>query len=247
MLFTHRSKVGNEKWDRSFNTRESYDSVEYTYIDPDTNIKETIKIPSIGGAKPNKIDGIGVRNYKQAFWAANRARQKDKLRRISVEFEATEEGIYAKRGEMIEVVKGSRVGTYDGYIVAQNGLQLTLSQEVEFVDGDNHSLVLKRRDGTAESVSVEKTTINKRTVNMLSLPSETIYTGNSALKTEFSFGNDSRHFAQMIIPASVEPNDNRTVKITGYNYDSGYYLYDNVPVFNGFEFDRNEFDNQEFA
>lgn len=226
MLFTHRSKIGEEKWDRSFDTRESYDSVEYSYTDPKTNIKEVIRIPETGGVKPHKVEGVGVRNYKQAFWAANRLRQKDKFRRITVEFNATQEGIYAKRGVAISVVKGSRVSTFDGYIVAQNGLQLTLSQEVEFTPNDTHTIQLKRRDGTVESVEVVSTTINKRTVNMLSMPSEPIYTGNSATKTEFSFGNEARHLAQMIIPGEVDPGDGQEVKISGYNYDSRYYLFD---------------------
>lgn len=228
LLFTHRSKTGQETWTRSFNSRDSYDSVEFSYIDPKTNIKEVIRIPDTLGAKVNKVDSKGVRNYQQAYWLAHRIRQKDALRRITVDFTATEEGIYALPGEAIGVVKGSRVATYDGYILAQQGLTLTLSQEVEFVDGDQHFIQLKRRDGSVESVRVEPSTVNARTVVMLSAPAEEIYTGNSATKTEFSFGNEGRHMAQMIVPATVVPSNDRTVKITGYNYDSGYYQFDGV-------------------
>lgn len=67
----------------------------------------------------------------------------------------------------MEFVKGSMVATYDGYIIAQQGLTLTLSQEVEFVDGDQHFIQLKRRDGSVESVRVEPSTVNARTVAML--------------------------------------------------------------------------------
>lgn len=224
MVFTHRSKVGQEKWTRTFGS-DAKDSVEFSYIDPDTNIRETIYIPEDGGINPNKIESKGVRNYKQAYWLAHRARQRDLLNRVAVEFTATEEGIYVVSGEAISVVKGSRVATYDGYIVAQNGLTLTLSQEVEFTDGDDHYIQLKKRNGKVEVVQVIAG-INARTVIMLSAPVEEIYTGNSALKTEFSFGNEARHLAQMIVPSTIDPQQDKTVKITGRNYHPDVYLFD---------------------
>ena len=224
MMFTHRSKVGEEKWTTSLGASDK-DSVEFTYIDPKTNIRETITIPPGGGINPNKIESKGVRNYQQAYWLAHRARQKDILQRVAVDFSTTEEGLYVVAGNPISVVKCSRIASFDGYIVAQNGLTLTLSQEVEFTDGDDHYIQLKRRDGTVESVRVEPGA-NARTVLMLSSPAEPIYTGNSAVKTEFSFGNEARHLAQMIIPITVDPQSDKTVKITGKNYHPDIYLYD---------------------
>lgn len=125
------------------------------------------------------------------------------------------------------MVKGSRIAPQDGYIVAVNGLTLTLSQPVTFTPGDDHSIILKKRDGSVQSISVIKGS-HDREVIMLSAPEEAIYTGNSALKTEFSFGNEARHNAQKIVVSSIDPGDDRTVKITGYNYDDGFYKYDGV-------------------
>lgn len=228
MLFTHRSKTNVDKWTRSFGSVQ-YDSVEFTWIDPETNIRETIRIPENGGIDPNKIESKGVRNYQQAFWLANRARQRDLLQRVTCEFTATEEGRFVIEGEAIGVVKNSRIAAYDGYIVAQNGFTLTLSQEVAFTAGDDHYIKLKRRDGTVESVRVLAGS-NARTVIMQSLPSEAIYTGNSAVKTEFSFGNEARHLAQLIIPTTIGAPIDRTVKITGRNYHPDIYLYDGIPA-----------------
>ncbi|EAP2989505.1 hypothetical protein DMB24_24015, partial [Salmonella enterica] len=84
--------------------------------------------------------------------------------------------------------------------------------------------------GGAQSIPVIEGPDN-RSVIMLSVPQEAIYTGNSALKTEFSFGSDSRHAAQMIMVSTVEPSDDRTVRITGFNYDADYYKYDGVSPF----------------
>lgn len=231
MVFTHRSKAPTgEKWTRQFNDKNAYDSLKFSYIDPDTNVKETITIPETGGVKTDTYDSKGIRNYKQAYWHAWRRYQRNKLNRIAVEFTALEEGALVIPARPISVVKGSRVSPYDGYVVAVDGLTLVLSQNVTFTSGEPHSMILKKRDGSVQSVSVVPGH-NDRTVIMLFAPQEAIYTGNDALKTEFSFGSDSRHKAQMIMVSTVEPGDDRTVKITGYNYDDGYYAYDGVPPF----------------
>ena len=231
MVFTHRSKsASGEKWTRTFNDKSAYDAVKFSYIDPDTNVKETITIPDTGGVNVDTYDSKGIRNYQQAYWQAWRRYQKNTLNKISVEFTAMEEGIFAVPGRPISVVKGSRVAPYDGYVIAVNGLALTLSQPVEFTAGDNHSMILKKRDGSVQSVDVTEGS-HSREVIMNSAPAEAIYTGNSALKTEFSFGSEQRHNAQMILVSTVEPSDDRTVKIKGINYDMNYYIKDGVSPF----------------
>jgi len=230
MVFTHRSKAPGEKWTRAFNTRDRYDSLKFSYIDPATNTKETITIPADGGLKTETYDSKGIRNYKQAYWAAYRRYQRNLLNRVSVEFAALEEGVFARPGRAISVVKGSRVSPFDGYIVAVDGLTVVLSQNVEFTPGQEHSLILKRRDGSVQSVPVTPGA-NNRTVVMASAPQEAIYTGNEALKTEFSFGSEDRHNAQMMVVSTVEPGSDRTVRITGYNYTDDYYAYDGVNPF----------------
>lgn len=230
MVFTHRSKAPGEKWTRNFNTRDRYDSLKFSYIDPATNTKETITIPQDGGVKTETYDSRGIRNYKQAYWAAYRRYQRNLLNRVLVDFTAMEEGIFARPGRAISVVKGSRVSPFDGYVVAVDGLTVVLSQNVTFTPGQDHSLVLKRRDGSVQSVSVTPGS-NDRTVIMTSAPQEAIYTGNEALKTEFSFGSDERHNAQMMVVSTVEPSGDRTVRLTGYNYTDDYYAYDGVAPF----------------
>lgn len=235
MVFTHRSKTpGNEKWTRQFSDKDAFDSVKYSYIDPKTNIKETITIPVDGGIKTDTYDSKGVRNYQQAYWHAWRRYQRNTLNKVSVEFTATEEGVFAVPGRPISVVKGSRIAPYDGHVVAVNGLELTLSQPVSFADGDDHSVILKRRDGSVQSVAVVPGSSDRKVV-MQSAPQEAIYTGNSELKTEFSFGSEERHNAQMMLVSTVDPGNDRTVRIRAYNYDNDYYKYDGVsPYGRGF-------------
>lgn len=230
MVFTHRSKTGSEKWTRTFNDDSAYDSLKFSYIDPDTNIKETITIPEDGGLNTETYDSKGIRNYNQAYWAAYRRYQKNTLNKLVVDFTATEEGIFAVPGRPVSVVKGSRMAPFDGYVIAVDGLELTLSQPVKFDAGDDHSVILKRRDGSVQSVAVTPGSSDRKVI-MQSAPQEVIYTGNDALKTEFSFGSEQRHNAQMMLANTVVPNDDRTVKITAYNYHPDYYKYDGVSPF----------------
>ncbi len=228
MVFTHRSKTpGGEKWTRQFNDRDAFDSVKLSYIDPKTNIKETITIPEAGGLKTDNYDAKGVRNYQQAYWLAWRRYQKNTLKRVSVEFTATEEGVFVRPSRPISVVKGSRVSPYDGYVIAVDGLTLTLSQPVAFTAGDDHYVILKKRDGSTESIRVLQG-VHDRSVVLQTAPGEAIYVGNSALKTEFSFGSEERQRAQMMLAGTITPSNDRTVKITAYNYTDDYYLYDGV-------------------
>ena len=120
MVFTHRSKAPpGEKWTRQFNDKSAYDSLKFSYIDPDTNVKETIQIPEGGGVKTDTYDSKGIRNYQQAYWHAWRRYQRNSLNRVAVEFTALEEGALAVPGRPISVVEGSRVAPFDGYIIAE--------------------------------------------------------------------------------------------------------------------------------
>ena len=233
MVFTHRSKApSGEKWLRNFNDRSAYDSLEFQYIDPDTNTQTTLKIPSIGGKNSEKYTSKGVRNAQQAYWLAHRRYMKNQLAKLSVEFTALEEGVFARVGRTVSVVKGTRVAPFDGYIVAVDGLKLTLSQPVEFTEGLEHSIILKKRDGSVQSAIVTQGANSREVILSSALP-EAPYTGNTALKTEFSFGSDDRHAGQHIVVSTVEPSNDRTVKITGYNYSDDFYLYDGAPAFFG--------------
>jgi hypothetical protein len=71
-------------------------------------------------------------------------------------------------------------------------------------------------------------TENKRVVQLGQLPSEAIYTGNDSLKTEFSFGSESRLSGQLMLPEEISPTDKSYVKIKAINYTDLYYADDPV-------------------
>jgi hypothetical protein len=229
MVFTHRSKQpGAETWNRKVSGTDKKDSIEFIYTDDKLHTQETLYFPANrSGVNPLRVEMPGVKGLSQATWHMMRRYNKLLYQEIDVDFGATQEGRFVKPKRLISVVKGSRVLTSDGYTLDVTGLLVTLSQEVSFAPGDDHFLVLKQRDGATESVLVTETE-NKRVVQLGQLPSEAIYTGNDSLKTEFSFGSESRLSGQLMLPEEISPTDKSYVKIKAINYTDLYYADDPV-------------------
>lgn len=242
MVFTHRSKAPNsETWTRETAQGKRKDSVELTYTDKDTYKKEVLYFPSDrSGRNPKKIEAKGVKGKSQATWRLMREYNKLVYSKESVEFTATLEGSLVKPMQLISVVKGTRVGSYDGEIIGVDGLTLELSQEIKFTDGDDHFILLKKRDGTLESIPAIDIG-ESRKIQIEYAPQEAIYTGNSELKTEFSFGNEARLSGQLVIPLEIDASDGKYAKISAINYSDRYYDGDPIRINKG-DF-NNDFNN----
>lgn len=235
MLFTHRSKLpGSETYSRNFNPSTVHDGVEFVWIDPATNTNEVIYIPADKSAlNPKKIEMAGFRNFNQAEKRAYREYYKLTNEKISVQFSTTAEGRYVKPGDVVSIVKGSRTQTYDGEVlgVAMDGVTLTLSQDVAFVPMDDHFIILKKDDGSTESLMcIAGATTNE--VVLQSLPSFSIRDGiDYQRRTEFSFGNEARHLGQLFIIRTIDITDDKTINLSGVNYTDNYYAYDDSVVY----------------
>ena len=237
MVFTHRSKEpDSETWRRDFFDKKRKDSIEFKYTDEKFYTEETLYFPADrSGRNPLKLKIPGIKGIDQATWRMLREFNKLKYQEVSVDFSATQEGRFVLPSRLISVVKGSRVASFDGYVISIAGLILELSQDVVFTPGDDHFILLKRRDGTTESITA--TDIGeKRRIQIGSLPTETIYTGNDESKTEFSFGNEARLSGQLVLPQEITPNGGQYVNIKAINYTDNYYAGDPDQVTLG-EFD----------
>ena len=230
MLFTHRSKLpGSETYSRNFNLSQLNDGVEFVWIDPTTNTNETIYIPSDKSAlNPKKIEMPGFRNEKQAQVRAYREYQRIVNEKITIDLSTTAEGRYCKPGNVISIVKGTRTNTTDGEVigVSSDGLTLTLSQDVTFTPYDTHYILLKKLDGSVDSIGCVAGTDTNQVI-LARLPEESIILGLDYQRgTEFSFGNEARNQAQLYIVREVEINDNFTCNIKATNYTDLFYLFD---------------------
>ena len=227
LLFTHRSKQpGSERVSRNFNPSTVNDGVEFNWIDPNTNTTETIYIPSDKSAvNPKKFDIPGVRNFKQATIRAKREYNKLQFNKESLELTVTAEGRYVRPQSMISVVKGTRVQTFDGEVLAQDGLELTLSQDVSFVPVDTYSITLKQDDGTIENIIVTAGSSADKVILSMA-PAQTIRTDGTSRRTEFSFGNDAKKESEKWLAQEIDIRDKWFVGIKAINYTDDYYKDD---------------------
>jgi len=228
-LFTHRNKKpASDVISRKFASDDQYDGVEFVYNDSESDAQETIKLPlDLSATNYKKIELAGVRNYTQAWYRANREYNKLLLQRVSIETETTNDGRLLLPNQRIDIVDNTRFDSQDGEVIAQDGLILTLSRNVTFGVG-THSILLIKRDGSLESISVTAGASANKVV-LAYAPSEAINTvngGDVGVRTIFSFGADSAEGANSYLVQEVNISDNSYVKVTAINYDAGYYAAD---------------------
>lgn len=232
-LFTHRNKKPNaETITRKFASDAEYDGVEFVYVDPDSNQSETITLPLDGSyTKLKKFEIAGIRSFDQAWLRANREYQKLIGQRITIETTATLDARALLPNSRIDVVDNTRFKSYDGEVVGQSGLELTLSQDVAFTPSLPHSIVLMRRDGSLQSIPVTVGSAPNKVI-LQSLPSEAITTmyGQDGIRTIYSFAADSARGAMAYLVQELDISDGQYVTIRAINYSDGYYQSDHASI-----------------
>ena len=232
-LFTHRNKKPrSETITRAFASDSDYDGVEFVYIDPDSLQSETITLPLDGShTKAKKFEIPGIRSFAQAWLRANREYQKLLGQRITIETSTTSDARALLPNARIDIVDNTRFKSYDGEVVGQNGLELTLSQDVAFSPGLSHSIVLMRRDGSLQSIVCHAGSAPNRVV-LQSLPSEALVTayGRDGIRTIYSFAADSARDAMAYLVQEIDLSDAQYPTIRAINYSDQYYVFDGQPI-----------------
>ena len=232
-LFTHRNKKPNaETITRKFASDAECDGVEFVYVDPDSNQSETITLPLSGAyTKLKKYEIAGIRSFTQAWLRANREYKKLVGQRLSIETTTTLDARSLLPNSRIDVVDNTRFRSYDGEVVGQAGLELTLSQDVGFAAGLPHSIVLMRRDGSLQSIPVTAGSAANKVI-LQSLPSEAITTqyGVDGIRTIYSFAADSARAAQAWLVQEIDISDGQYCTVRAINYSADYYSADYAAI-----------------
>jgi len=229
ILFNHRNKIpSSETRSVSFGNVNDYDGVEYTYVDADDyDASVKIYIPSDQSAiNATKIDSLGVRNYHQAYIAAHRAYNKLNYQTMDIEFQSTQDGNICMLNDRVLITDGTRGDKIEGEIVAQNVLELELSQDVDLEDGKSYTIFLQNTNGIVESVGITKTSeANKVLLN--ASPSFSIVTDPLCFaKTTFAIVENDTNPPMAFLITEKSPDDVMTVSLSAVNYDSRYYQND---------------------
>jgi len=238
-LYTHRSKIPDgEKYTRNMNKSRNNDGVELVWVNPAKDwIQETYFLPEDRSAvKPKKLEIVGITNYIQAARKANRDYNKIKFAKMGAEFTLTPDARFLKPNDVFYAVKGTRTNTADGEVigVSTKGLNLTLSQDVEFGYGV-HSITLKLPDGSVENIPVTAGS-SSNIVRLKYLPSfDIIVADNYQRGTEFSFGNDETKDAEKWIATSIDIGDQNAIVVEAINFTQDYYLGDSSIIPDAFD------------
>lgn len=232
-LFTHRNKKPNsETITRKFAADSEFDGVEFIYVDPDSNQSETIMLPLDGSyTKPKKFEIAGIRSYEQAWLRANRDYQKIIGQRESIETMTTMDGRSLLPNSRIDVVDNTKFASFDGEVIGQSGLELTLSQDVAFTPALPHSIVLMRRDGSLQSIPATAGSAPNKVI-LQSLPSEAITTtyGQDGIRTIYSFAADSARGAMAYLVQEIDISNGQYCTVRGINYSPDYYSADHAAI-----------------
>lgn len=232
-LFTHRNKKPrSETITRAFANDADYDGVEFVYVDPDSLQSETITLPlDRSHSKAKKFEIAGIRSFAQAWLRANREYRKLLGQRLTVETSTTSDARSLLPNARVDIVDNTRFKSFDGEVVGQSGLELTLSQQVAFAPGLPHSIVLMRRDGSVESVVCGPGSSSDKVV-LHTLPSEPLVTqyGRDGVRTIFSFAADSARDAMAFLVQEIDLSDPQYPTIRAVNYSPDYYLSDQLPI-----------------
>lgn len=233
-LFTHANKrPKSETVTRRFANDSEYDGIELVYTDPDSEKQETIRLP-VDASKYRRVEISGIRSFAQAWLRANREWNRLQFGRLSLETIATADARALLPNSRIDVADNTAFDTWDGEVIAQNGLELTLNREVEFEPGQPHSIVLTRRDGSAQAPIVALPGATADRVILATPPDEAIVstpTPEDGVRTAFSLASDSGRDAQQWLVQSLALEEGgQYVRIRAVNYAPEYYAADDGPI-----------------
>jgi hypothetical protein len=232
-LFTHRNKKPHaETITRKFANDAEYDGVEFVYVDPDSQQSETITLPlDASYTKAKKFEIAGIRSFAQAWLRANREYYKLMGQRITIETTTTPDARSLLPNARIDVVDNTRFKSYDGEVVGQSGLVLTLSQDVAFTPGASHSILLMRRDGSLQSIACTAGE-QPNEVILQALPGEAVVTqgGADGIRTIYSFAADSARGAMAYMVQEIDLSDPDYATIRAINYSDTYYQMDHAAI-----------------
>jgi hypothetical protein len=156
LLFNHRNTVpASQQRSVNFGVLDDHDGIELDWIDPDDGAPLTYDIPPDSSAlSPSKLEVQGVRSELLAFWHAWRSWNKMRYQYVTLEQECTQEAALVIPTDRVRATDQTRPPGFEGEVIAQDGLNLVLSQPVLFEDGLTYTIFLQHIDATVEALSV---------------------------------------------------------------------------------------------
>lgn len=226
LLFNHRNTLpSTETRTTSFGPTEGYDGVEYSYVSPDDDAVVKLYLPDEGVINPRTIESIGVRHDGQAHLHAWRAWNKILYQHTIMERTCLQEASLLVLGERVLAADSTRAQSQDGQIRHVEGVEIVLSQSVEWKAGGSYRIYVQNSDGQTEAIPITPGRSAFHAV-LGRAPRVPLVTSGVA-PTRYIIGQDSgRQHAEPFIVTNLESAEGMTVPLTAINYDDRYYAND---------------------
>jgi len=232
MQVTCRNKLPGSETRKKVYERKN-DGVEITFRNNETGTVDTVYVPQDQSSlNPARETLNGCTSKLQAFRYGSRIYNKQLNQITFVKFDVDEFGRNIIPGKRLDspdstrftkragVTDGYRV--YDGEVVEVNGLEVELSEPVEFTEGEDHYIVFTKENGD-NTESILCTRVNDFTVLLGSMPSEPIYDGYSRDRTKFTFTSEQLRHSVALLPQTIEfsladdGSEVNTISLTNYS------------------------------
>ncbi|MFA5407436.1 MAG: host specificity factor TipJ family phage tail protein [Bacilli bacterium] len=238
LLFNHRNKLpGSENRTITFGAVTQNDGIELSYVEPyapnaqNVDSQYTLYFPEDQSAvAPKKIDAAGVRNRVQAWMLGWRLYQKLLYQNEVTQFDATSEAALCIIGDRILVADNTRSGVQDGEVLAQNGLELTLSQPVdigaELSPAPSYSIFLQLYDGSVESIPISAGSTDRKVI-LSEAPSLPLVLDEAKYaRTTYMIVSEAEEDRAAFLVQEKDAKKGGIYGIKAVNYDDRYYAHD---------------------
>lgn len=232
LLFNHRNKVmGSEVRTFKFGIDKDYDGVELEYTSPFDDKRVTYSVPeNVTLTNPLKIKSTGIRNEAVAKTRAWREWNKLLYQNVNCEFTALDESELLIRNDRILVADNTSLETQDGEITAIDGLILTCSQNVDFIDGEQYYCQLQMRNATVDIVECIAGEMTNQIILTRPPLQPLVVDPDRYVKTLYRVVKAADTSKDIFMLSEMTPNDQMTNKLTCINYDARYYEKDHTYI-----------------
>ena len=226
-----------------FNRPLDNDGVQLEYDDIEDGRARVITLPddlpptdehagAPAAVNPLKIDGVGIRQYVQAYDRAQYEYRRLIYNRVSVESSTSMDGLLFPLNARIQHVDGTRLRKVesDGEVLRVDGRKVYTSQRCEFLPGVGYTVTLRSEDG-APIAPIPVTALPGAECGFTLSRDPGIDIVTRGVKgyqrgTLYSFGPDGNELAEAYLLQRKTPSADGNVALEMINYAAEYYAAD---------------------
>lgn len=191
-LFSPRNIVKNSlKIQYLLASDDTADSVTVEYFSKETwrTAIETVSLPDSTSDQPARVRLFGCTEKDQAIREGKYMAAANRYRRKLITFQTELEGLIPTYGDLIAIVHDMPRWGQGGEIVGWDGNVLLTSEPLEWAEGQDHFIALRRCDGSpAGPFRVEAVEGQDKVVQVLDPLGFVPYTGTAKERSHFAFG-----------------------------------------------------------